>query len=105
MGLVPEPPAPPIGSLMNRDAIDPRFQAGVGIEILDAAKDLDEDFLGSIRSIGGIVEDTVNQTVNWLVIVRDEPRERLFRPGLQFGHDGGFFGADSYRTCEFTQGC
>ena len=103
--LVAKPPAPAVRSLMQGDAVDPCLQAGVGVEALDSAKNLEEDFLSGIGGVGGVFEDPVDQAVNGLVVMGDEPGKSRFRSGLQFGHHGGFFGADSYRTCQVTQCC
>src|ERR1039458_9395101 len=51
---MPEPPAAVIRSLMYRDPVDPSLQAGIGIEILDPAKNLDKYFLGSVGGVGRI---------------------------------------------------
>ena len=58
--LVPEPPAPLVGGFMDRNAIDPGFQAGIGIEILDTAKNFDEDLLGGVGGVGRIVQNAVH---------------------------------------------
>ena len=42
---------------MQGNAVDPRLQAGIGIEALDSAKDFEEDFLGGIGGVGRVFED------------------------------------------------
>src|SRR5450631_2072565 len=52
--LMPAPPAFLIGGLMDGNAIDPGLQAGVAVEVADAAKDFEEDFLGEVGGVGGV---------------------------------------------------
>src|SRR5664279_2022229 len=73
------------------------------MEASDSPKYLEKYFLSGVGGVGWIVKHPVNQTKNWLIVLRDEPRESLLRSGLQFGHDRGFFRLESYRTCEVTQ--
>src|SRR5208337_1379164 len=103
--LVPEPPAPVVGSFMTRDAVDPGLQAGISVEVPDPAKNFYEDFLGGVGGVRGVVHQPVNQAVNRLVIVGDEPVKSIFRSRLQFGYDRSFFTADPHRSCEVAQGC
>ncbi len=103
--FVPEPPTPVVRSFMYRNPVDPGLQAGIGIEVLDPAKNLDEYFLGGVGRVRRVVQNPIYQAVYRLVVMRDEPFESIFRSGLQFGHDRGFRGADSHRTCEVTHYC
>ena len=41
---------------MERDAIEPGAQTGFAMEAANAAEDLDEDFLGDVGGVGGVVE-------------------------------------------------
>src|SRR5664279_1043450 len=101
--LVAKPPATLVRRLMQRDAVDPGLETRVGIEPSDPAKDLDEYFLGRIGCVGGIVNYPVDQAVNRLAVLSEKPGKSLFGSGLQFGHDRGFFRAESYRTGQVTQ--
>ena len=88
LGLVPEPPAPPVRRLVHRDPVDPRFQAGLSVEMLHPAEDFQEYFLRRIRRIGGVGEDAVHQRVDGLVELADEPGVGFLGSSLQFRDDG-----------------
>ena len=100
---VAKPPAPLVRSLVQGDPVNPGLQARVRVETADAAKDLDEHFLGGIGCVGRIVEHPVHQAVNRLTVASDEPRKGLFGAGLQLGYDQSLLGEESARTRQFTQ--
>ncbi len=71
---------------MYRDAVDPSLQARFAVEVLDAAEDFDEDVLHGVGGVGRVVHHAIDKAIDGLMIVRDQPRERLFGAGLQLGH-------------------
>src|SRR5690348_7092510 len=76
------------------------------MEALDTAKDLEKDFLCSVRGIRRVVQDAIHQTVNRLVVVRDQPLVSFVRSGLQLGDDRSFLSPCCQRTCDVSQsGC
>src|ERR1041385_1460786 len=103
--LVPEPPAPLVGSLMDRDAVEPRLQAAFAVEALHAAKYFEKNFLGGVRRIRGVSEDAVYKAVNRLVIVGHKPVVSLFRARFQLRHNRGFFGPYAARAGYVSQCC
>jgi hypothetical protein len=74
------------------------------MKAFDPAKHLDEDFLGGVGRVRGIIEHPINQAVYRLTVLCDQPGKSLLRSGLQLSHNRGFFGADSNRTRQVTQG-
>src|SRR5215467_3841713 len=90
---------------MNGDPVQPGLQAAFTVEALHAAKDLQKNFLRSVRGVAWVSKNAVYQAVNWLVIVRDEPVVSVLGAGFQFGHDGGFFGSYTDRADNVTQCC
>jgi hypothetical protein len=65
---------------------------------------LQEHLLRGIRRVGGVMQDAVHEAVDGLVVVRDQPRIRLFRTRLQFGDDRGFFRPYSDRASQVAHG-
>ena len=63
--LVPEPPAPAVRRLVQRDPIDPRLQAGLAMEMFHPAKDFEKYFLCGIRRIRGIVHQCGRSGHRW----------------------------------------
>src|SRR5437016_10005598 len=78
LALVPEPPATLIGSLMNGDPVKPSLQAGLSIESLHPPEDLEKHLLRGVGRVGWIAQNAINQAINRLVIVRDQPGVGLF---------------------------
>ena len=68
------------------------------MEALNAAEDFDKNVLDGIRSIGRIVHHAVNQAIDRLMIMRDQPRKGLFGTGLQFGHHRRLFAVNPDRA-------
>src|SRR6202521_2390899 len=95
--LVPEPPAPSIGRLVQRDAVYPGLKAGLAVEMFHPAEHFQKHILRSVRRIRRIVHDAIDESINRLVKLADEPGIGLFRTRLQFSDDGGFLssGPDS----------
>ncbi len=58
---MPRPPAALVGSLMQRDAVNPGSQAGVAMEAANPAEYLDENILGDVGSVGGVFQKAGNQ--------------------------------------------
>src|SRR5713226_3340161 len=103
---MPEPPAAPVGSLVYRNPVHPSLQAGLAVEMLHPPEDLEENFLRGVGGIGWIRYNAINQAIDRLVELANQPGVCLLRTRLQFGHDGGFLGPNTYRSCEITQdGC
>ena len=92
------PPAPLIGGLAKSDAVEPGAEAGFAMEAADAAEDLDEDFLGDVGGVGGVVEAARDQRVERLMILRDEDRKCLLGAGLEVGDKGRIFCRDANRA-------
>src|SRR5580692_5629038 len=99
---MPEPPAPPVRGLVQSDAVDPSLKTGLTIKVLHAAKHLEKDFLGSIGGIGGIGNQAVNQAVDGLVKLTNQPSVGFLRSGLQFSHERRFLLPDSNGSREIT---
>src|SRR6267142_3757182 len=83
--LVPEPPAPLVGSFMNRYTVEPCLQAAFAIKTLHTAKNFEKDFLCGVRSVRRVGQNAVHKAVNRLVIVSHKPVVSLFRAGFEFG--------------------
>ena len=99
LAFVAGPPAALVGGLVQGDAVEPGAQAGVAVELADAAEDLDEDFLGDVGGVGGVVEAAADEGVEGLVILGDEHAEGLLGAGLEVGDERCLFGSNAYRTC------
>lgn len=80
--LVTRPPTPLIGSFMQSNAVEPGTKTGVAMKAADAAKDLDEDFLGDVGGIGRIVEAAGDERVERLVILGNQDGECVLGAGL-----------------------
>src|ERR1700731_1191412 len=65
--------------------------------MLHCPKDFQEYFLRRVRGVGRIIDDAVDEPVNWLVKFSNEPRICLFRTCFQFCNHCGFrsLGTDS----------
>ena len=84
---------------MKRNAVEPGAQAGFAMEAANAAEDLDEDFLGDVGGVGGVIEAARNQRIERLMILRDEDGKRLFGAGLEVGYKSCIFCPDANRAC------
>ena len=71
---------------MERDAIEPGAQTGFAVEAANAAEDLDEDLLGDVGGVGGVVEAACDQRVERLMILGDENAKRLLGAGFEVGY-------------------
>jgi len=80
---------------VERDAIEPRAQAGFAVEAANAAEDLDEDLLRDVGSIGWVVETARDERVEGLMILGDENAKRFLGTGLEVGYEGSIFGLDA----------
>ena len=95
--LVPHPPAPMIRRLAQRNAVDPGAQRGLAVKTVDAAKDLDENFLGQVGGVGLVAHRAREQRINRLMVVCDQPGKRLLRTRPQLCHESRFVGLE--REC------
>ena len=75
------------------DAVEPRFQRAALAEIADAAKGLQENFLGAIGGVGSIAEHAEDEVIDRGMVVGDEPVEGRLRAGLQLVDEIGFIAA------------
>src|SRR5260370_25764360 len=91
-------PALVIQRLANRDAVKPRFQRAALAEIANAAKGLQENFLGTVGSVGSIAKHAENEVIDRSMIVSDEPVEGRLRAGLQLMDKIGFIAAPTKGT-------
>ena len=73
LALVPEPPAPLIGRLMNSDSVKPGLQARLPVEAFHSPKDLEKHLLGGVGRVGRIAQNAVHEAIDRLVIMRDQP--------------------------------
>ena len=96
--FVARPPAALVGGFAQSDAVEPGAQAGFAVEAANAAEDLDEDFLGDVGGVGGVVEAAGDQRVERLMILRDEQSERLLGAGLEVGDKSCIFCGDADRA-------
>ncbi len=76
---------------MDGDAVDPGLQAGLAVEVPHPPEDLEEDLLGDVGRIAGIVQHAVYQAVDGLVVLRDEPGVGVLGAGFQLGYHRGLF--------------
>lgn len=79
---MPRPPAPLIAGLVDGNTIQPRTEAGLAVEAANIAEDFNEDFLGDIGGVGGVLQAARNERVKRLRILTDEYGKRFFRTGL-----------------------
>jgi hypothetical protein len=70
--FVTGPPTALVGGFAKSNAVEPGAEAGVAVEAADAAEDLDEDFLGEIGGVGGVVNVAGDEGVERLMILGDE---------------------------------
>src|SRR5215831_6776636 len=103
MSLVPEPPAPPVGSFMQRNAVDPCLQARLAVEMLHSPEHFQKHFLCRVGRVGGIVHHSINEAVDGLVKFTNKPGVRIFRTRLQFLYNGGFLASGPDSACEIAQ--
>src|SRR5271156_1373436 len=89
--LVAPPPATLVAGLAQRDAVDPGAQAGISVEAADTAVNLDKYVLSQVGGVRGVGNGAGNYAVDGLVILGDQPGERLLRTGFQFRDNSGFF--------------
>src|SRR5260370_28289299 len=81
--FVARPPASLVGGLPESNAIEPGAQAGFAMEAANAAKDLDEDFLGDVGGVGGGVGASRDQRIERLRILRSQGSQRPLETGFQ----------------------
>ena len=70
----------------------------------DVAEDFEEDFLGDVGGVCGVLEGADDDGVDGLVVLGDELGEGLLGAGFELGHEGGFLGGNRYRTGQLVQG-
>src|SRR5271170_3534003 len=90
---------------MQGNAVHPGLQARFAMETTDAAKDFDEDILGHVSGVCGILQHARNDAIDWLVIGRDQPRKSLFRARLELRNNVRLFGPDCYNACQISHYC
>ena len=61
-----------IVSLIDRDAIDPRFQAAIAAKRSDIAEHFQKNLLHDVGSVRRIVHQTANQIIHRLLIAMDQ---------------------------------
>src|SRR5271166_1915973 len=66
------------------------------------AEDLQKYLLGGIGRVGRVIDDAVDEAVDGLMKLANEPRIGLLGPGLQFCNDGRFFESGSDSACEIA---
>jgi len=86
-------PALMIQRFANSDAVEPRFQRAALAEIANAAKGLQENFLGAVGGIGSVAKHAEDEVIDRRMIVRDEPVEGRLRARLQLMDEFGFIAA------------
>src|SRR6266700_158531 len=91
-------PALVIQRFANRDAGEPRFQRAALAETANAAKGLQENFLGAVGGIGSIAKHAENEVIDRCMIVSDEPVEGRLRARLQLVDEFGFIAAPAKGT-------
>src|SRR6266704_2260410 len=91
-------PALVIQRFANRDAVEPRFQRAALAETANAAKGLQENFLGAVGGIGSIAQHAENEVIDRCMIVSDEPVEGRLRACLQLVDEFGFIAAPAKGT-------
>src|SRR5215469_10000746 len=97
-----EPPAPAIGGFVNGDAINPGLQTRLAVEVPHSAEDFEENFLRGVGGIRGVGQNAIDQAIDGLVELSDEPGIGLFRPGLKFCNNTGLFAAYGDRARKIT---
>src|SRR5208283_5513252 len=80
---VARPPAALVGGLAQRDAVEPGAQAGLAVESADVAEDLEEDLLGDVGGVGGVLQAARDQRVERLVVLVDQLGEGLLGAALK----------------------
>src|SRR6266853_5370488 len=59
--------------------------------------------LGSVRRIGRIIHDAIDESIDRLMKLADQPGVSLFRTRLQFSDDGGFLSSGPDSAGKITQ--
>ena len=68
---VPPEPAPTVIGLVHGDPVNPGFQAAFPSKLVDAAEDLDEDFLRDIARLVVVIDEALHQAEDRLLKMRD----------------------------------
>jgi hypothetical protein len=74
------------------------------VEVPNAAKDFDEDFLSDVGGIARIGQDAIDEAVERLLIAGDEPGKRLLGSRFELLDDRSFFGMDTDHACKIPHG-
>jgi len=67
---------------MQSDAVNPRLQTGLTVEMLHSAENLQKHFLGRVGRIGRVIHDAVDEPVDGLVKLANQPGVCFFRSRL-----------------------
>src|SRR5450755_3991943 len=86
-------PAAVIQSFADSDTVQPGFQGAATAETTNAAKRFQENFLGTIGSVGHLAKHAKYQVEDGSVVMGDQPVECRFRAGLQLDDQFGFIAA------------
>jgi len=97
---MPLKPALVVQRLANGNAIEPSFQRAALAEIANAAKGLQENFLGAISSVRSVAQHAEDEVVDRRMIVGDEPVECRLRASLQLVDEFGFIVAPRKGTSQ-----
>ena len=69
---MPKPPAPAVRRFVKRNAVDPGLQARLSVKVLDPAKHFQKYFLGGVRSVSTVRNDSINQAIDGLMELVDQ---------------------------------
>ena len=72
------------------------------MESADVAEDLEEDFLGDVGGVGGVLQAARNEGVERLRVLGDEEREGLFGALLESRDERRVLNAETDRACEIA---
>src|SRR6267143_176006 len=95
---MPLKPALVVQRLANGDAIEPSLQRAALAEIANAAKGLQENFLGAISRVRSVAQHAEDEVVDRRMIVGAEPVECRLRASLQLVDEFGFIVAPKKGT-------
>jgi len=87
--FVPGPPAALVAGLVESYAVNPSAERGITVEATNATVNFDEDFLGDVGGIGGVMQTAGDKGVDGLMELGDELVEGFLGPGLQRGDEEG----------------
>ena len=76
---------------MQGNAVDPSLQTGFAVEVLHAAKHLEENVLSGVSRVGGIAHHAVHEPVDGALEFANQPGIGRFRAGFEIRDNCGFF--------------